>query len=932
MGYVKRLDVKTSLGRRTLPPRPCKNLHPGSIRNFMNRFLLGFVALFLPVCAMAQLRGQDGNGNGDTTSHIRALPNVAYALSIEDIPPTIDGNLDDVAWQSARVITDFVQRDPNDGEPATEATEVRFAFTNRSLYVGFRGFDREPNRVYGRLVRRDQRTAADNFSVFIDSYRDGRTSFEINVNASGSRRDVFIYGDGTGRDDSWDPVYDWAAKIDSLGWTAELRIPFSQLRFPPRDSVVFGVRVRRYIYKTNEEVNWPYIARDQVGEASNYAELTGFGQLPSPRRVELLPYTAATTTFEPDEPGNPFATGRNTAGRVGADMKIGLTTGLTVDATVNPDFGQVEADAAEVNLSDFETFFPEKRPFFIEGTNLFQFSLSPAQRTRFGFSRGGQEGLVYTRRIGRRPQVSADDAGGYADPVNQTTILAAGKLSGQAAGGWAVGLMQAVTQKESARIVDSTGADGRSFVEPLTSYSVFRAQRNAARGRVSYGLLGTAMIRRLDEPAFDWLHEQALSGGADLNVRFGRDRYEMGAAIMGARVRGSQEALIRTQRSSARYFQRPGQTHATLDSARTHLSGYAGHFRVAKVVGFLNWEARYATRSPGFEVNDMGFLRRADVHEQRARVDLRWLRPGTVFRRFEWRFDQQAEFSYGWERTQTQASTRLDMEFLNYWNTNVSVRRSFPALSTRLLRGGPAFEEPGAWNVSWRGRTDFRRPLWFDANLNYDREEFSNAETWRTGVGIRLRPPGSFSLSLQGQTSWRTSDRQYLSANTVADSTYYVLGRLDRRETSITLRVDLALTPRLSFELYAEPFVSSGTYNVLNLVADPRAELYSDRFDPLDADRMTRPGNGEDIDVDVDRNGTTDFTLSDPDFRFVSLRTNAVIRWEFRPGSTLFLVWQQDRNDRFDDGSSDIANSFGDAFTAEGTQVFAVKIAYWLGS
>ena len=441
------------------------------------------------------------------------VPAEITAVKIVGQAPVIDGKLEDSAWRNILPLTEFIQREPQDGAIPSESTAVRFLFNDGSLFVGVRAYDSRPDRVYGRLVRRDQRAAADNISVFIDSYHDRSTAFEINVNAAGARRDVFIYNDGRGRDDSWDPVYDWATKIDSLGWALELRIPFSQLRFPPSDSVIFGVRVRRFHYRTNEDANWPYFPRDQSGEVSNYGQLGGLGALPPPKRMEFLPYTVGTAKFEPRVEGDPFTTGRDGDVRVGADFKVGLTSGLTLDATVNPDFGQVEADAAQVNLSAFETFFPEKRPFFVEGTNLFQFAFTPPENTRFGFSFGGQEGLVYTRRIGRSPQVQPQISGGFVEPIEQSTILGAAKLSGQASGGWAVGLMQAVTAKEQARLVDETGSRGIAPAEPLTSYTVGRLLRNAARGRVAYGLIGTATIRRLDEAVFARLHEQAFTGG-----------------------------------------------------------------------------------------------------------------------------------------------------------------------------------------------------------------------------------------------------------------------------------------------------------------------------------------------------------------------------------------------------------------------------------
>jgi hypothetical protein len=853
------------------------------------------------------------------------------AAPVNGSAPVVDGRIDDETWQYAPVLGDFLQRNPIEGAAPSESTEVRFLYSDHDLFVAFRGFDREPSQVHGLLHRRDQRRSSDYFSLFIDTYHDKRTAFEISVNPSGARRDVLIYGDGAGRDESWDPVFDWATTTDSLGWTVEMRIPFSQLRFPPRDSLVFGLRVRRSINRRNEEVNWPFVPRDQAGEVSNYGRLVGMTGIPAPRRLEVLPYLAGSSAFEPAEEGNPFATGRQSQFRTGGDVKFGVTSGLTLDLTVNPDFGQVEADPAVVNLTAFESFFPERRPFFVEGTNLFQFGLQPPERREFGGGGRGQEGLVYTRRIGRAPQVDADDEDGYVEDVRQTTILGAAKLSGLIGGGWSVGLAQAVTGKEQAATVDGAGIEGRLPVEPLTSYTVLRAQHASPSGRLAYGLIGTGTIRRLDELVFEELHERAFTGGFDLVARFGRDQYEFATAVTGSRVEGSAESITETQLRSSRYFQRPDQTHSILDSARTSLSGLAGYARLAKVVGFVTWDLRYGTRSPGFETNDLGFLRRADIHEQSGQLELRWLEPGPVFREFEWRFEEQAEWSWGGERGRTSFETRASADFLNYWSANVNVERGLPSLSTRLLRGGAAFAEPGQWEVRIGGRTDFRRPVSFNAGANVTVEDESGARRWGADANVRWRPPGGLSLSLEGQVNWGTTDRQYVTSEAVGDSTYYVLGLVDRREVSLTLRADVVLSPRMSFEFYAQPFVSAGRYSRLSFAADPKASVYADRLDALESDRLTRPGGDASVEVDVDRDGAVDFEFEEPDFRVVSLRTNAVLRWEFRPGSTLFLVWQQNREGSRATGDLDAGSALWDAFEEPGTNIFAVKVAYWFG-
>jgi hypothetical protein len=855
----------------------------------------------------------------------------ARAVRVTGDEPVVDGRLDDPAWDLAEPIRDLVQQNPDEGAIPTESTTVRFLYSDRDLFVAVRAFDSEPERIRGALTRRDAYAAADGITLYVDSYFDRRTAYEFTFNPSGARRDVFIYDDGAGRDDSWDPVYDWSTRVDSLGWTLEMRIPFSQLRFPTRDSLAFGIRIRRSINRRNEEANWPFFPRDQAGEVSQYGVLAGMNGVPAPRRLELLPYTAGAASVQPANPANPFeASGRSGSVRGGVDVKLGVTSGLTLDLTVNPDFGQVEADAAEVNLTAFESFFPEKRPFFVEGTNLFQFGFEPTEAFEFGgFRRGGQEGLVYTRRVGRRPQ-ARPETDGYAEDVQQTTILGAAKLSGQLGNGWSIGLLQAVTSKEVAATVDAGGVMDEASVEPLTSYSVARIERSLSRGRLSYGATGTAVARRLDATAFDFLHDRAFSAGSDLSVRFGGDDYQFDVAAFGSRVEGSEEALTRTQRSAARYFQRPDNDYTTLDSSRTALMGFGGYAQVRKAQGFVTWKLRYTTRSPGFESNDLGFMRQADQHEQLAEVEFRWLRPGPVFRQFEWTIQEQASFTYGWERTRTAVESTVSGTFRNYWNVRLAVDQRFGTREVRLLRGGPSFRSPGELAVRLSARTDYRRPLSFSTSASRTTEYKSGVERWRTSGTVRFRP-GRLAVSADVRGNWGREDRQYVTAATVGDSTYYVLGRVMRREVAITLRAEFAVTPRLSFEFYAEPFVSAGRYEALRLAANPLAPSYADRFSPLGSDRLSRAAGGADFAVDVDRDGGDDFTFGDPNFSVVSLRTNAVMRWEFLPGSTLFVVWQQNREDRSEDGDIWVMSALPDTFRATGANVFAVKISYWLG-
>ena len=865
---------------------------------------LGFLGVILPVAA--------------------APAQQAQAVRLTGESPVIDGRVEEEIWNSAPPVTEFRQTNPTEGAPSTEATEIRFLYTDNALYIGVRAPDSRP--VFGPLVRRDEEVSSDYVHIYLDTFHDRRTAYQFSVNPAGSRRDTFIYDDGASRDNTWDPVYDWATRVTPQGWTAELRIPFSQLRFPHADAQAFGLRVTRVIMRLNEESSWPYFPRDQAGEVSRYGELVGLAGLPTPRRVELLPYTAGSRLLERSVTSDPLSGSRSQI-RTGADLKVGLTSGLTMDVTINPDFGQVEADAAVVNLSGFENFFAEKRPFFVEGTDLLRFS--------FGSGSSGDEGLVYTRRIGRSPQLSPSTAG-FVDAPSETTILGAAKITGKLGGGWALGAAQALTARERADILDVGGLRiGDAPVEPLSSYSVIRLQRTTGAGRVSYSGIATGMVRSFDDPAFaSVLHRNAFSAGADFRSRFARDAYEFEAKLLGSQVNGTAQSILRTQLAPAHYFQRPDQAYVIVDSARTSLTGFGANVRFAKVAGFMVFSANASTRSPGLETNDVGFIRRGDQHNASAEVHLRWLRPGQVlpaFRRFELELRQSSSATYGWERGSTTTELRVDATFQNYWRFNQNVEWEPPYVDTRALRGGPALDVPAHYHFIGGINTDSRRALTGSLSWTTTVEEKSGKKELTLNTGVNWRPPGPVALSLAARRNWLAEDRQYVTTGSFAGTSQFVMGKMKRREISITARSDISFSPRLSLQLYAQPFASARRFEELRLVSNPRGGTYAGQFSVLGADRLSRGGNGSTVQVDVDRDGGNDISFAEPNRTVLSLRTNAVLRWEFRPGSTVYLVWNQNRGAEDYDGTLHMIRDLGDTFGATGGHVLALKVSWWIG-
>ncbi len=869
------------------------------------RALVGLMTLAIATPAVAQ-QSRDGLVERPAT--------VAVAVRAPEAPK-LDGRLDDPAWTTAPAISDFVQRDPNEGEPATERTEARIIYTDDAIFVGVRAFDSKPSEIQAHLTRRDEWSPSDWISVMIDSYYDRRTAFEFSVNPAGVKIDLYRYDDNDD-DRGWDAVWDVATSIDGEGWIAEFRIPFSQLRFGKADQQQFGFNVYRMINRLNEEQYWKLLPKQESGFVSKFGDLVGIEGIDPPRRVEIMPYVSTTSAFQPAQDGNPFRDGSVQEAAVGADLSVGLTSNITLSATINPDFGQVEADPAVVNLSAFETFFPEKRPFFNEGIDVFRFSIG-----------GGQEQLFYTRRIGRAPQGSADDRGGFAESLDHTTILGAAKVSGKTPSGWTLGFVGALTAAEKARVVDAAGLEHRDAVEPSTTYFVGRLARDFRDGFTQVGAFGTATNRSRSDN-LSYLRSAAYTGGFNWSHRFANDAFNLEGFFVGSHVRGSAESIEITQLSSARYFQRPDADYLTFDPDRTSLTGYGGGLTFRKQKG--NWRGGFGvdTRSPGLEVNDLGFQRQADRTFQWTWLQRRWLEPGKVFRQFSVNFNQWSNWTYGWDRRHAGLNMNAWTTFANYWGGWMGMERSFGGLAIDGTRGGPAILRPGGWN-GWGGfETDERKSVRGSAEMWFFIQD--DTGSWGQGLfaNVSVRPASNVDLRLGPELFRQFDSWQYLQSADVAGVPHYLFGELEQTTLSMTFRGNVTFTPELSLQLYAEPFVSTGNYVGFNEVADARAASFADRFSSFGPDRLTvEDGN---VTVDVDRDGVTDVDLGNPDFTFLSFRSNVVLRWEYKLGSTIFFVWQHGRSDFNTNNRFRLGPSFGDIFSAPAENTLVVKVNYWL--
>ncbi|HYE57328.1 MAG TPA: DUF5916 domain-containing protein [Rhodothermales bacterium] len=848
---------------------------------------------------------------------------------------TVDGRLDEAAWAAATPVTAFTQVDPDEGQPASERTEIRVLYDDEALYVGARLYDRQP--VSRRLGRRDMSLGgSDWLGVVIDSYNDGRTAFSFDINPSGVRRDASKSDSGDNM--AWDAVWDGAATVDAEGWTAEVRIPFSQLRFSNALEHTWGIQLERVIARRNEYAVFSFTPKSERGGIAAYGRLTGLRGVRPGRRLELLPYALAKA--EVVDPGaNPFRSRREASGAAGLDLRYRVTSDLTLNATVNPDFGQVEVDPAVVNLSAFETFFEEKRPFFIEGSNLFDFgtgSVGPGSV---------YSNLFYSRRIGRSPQIMPGTA--RRDAPTQTTILGAAKLSGKTRGGWSVGVLDAFTQRERARFLDAANAELRQTAEPLTHYGVGRLSREWRRpaGQSSLGLVATAVNRDLDGATRPFLRANAYAGGVDAYHEWANRAWSASAFFAASRVDGAAEALARTQRTSAHYYQRPDATHLTYDSARRSLTGWAGQAQVFKQAG-LYWSGdvgAYAA-SPGYEINDAGFQSRADEIGANGRIIYAERRPGRVFR--FWQLYQTAigTANFAGQPTTLMFQSGAFVQRLNFWSVNAGVNTSLPTFDDRLTRGGVMARRPFVGEGILSINSDPRQRIVGNLFMASSR---SSAGGWHVNAqaSATLRRSPRWNLTVGPSLRVEHVAAQYL--NTRLDGTSalpaptpfagpdpaararYLFAPLDQTTLSANVRLNVTFTPDISLELFAQPFIAAGDFGAPGELA--RARSFDFTTYGEDAGTATYDAANARYVLDPDGTGpAASFTLPNPDFNVRSLRGNAVFRWEYRPGSTLFLVWQQERAGEDVLGRVRLDRDLGELFRTKPDNVFLVKLTWWL--
>ena len=882
----------------------------------MRRFLSLMLLSLLAACGTASAQIQPNSG--DSLPPVRAVRLTG--------PVVIDGALTEADWQGAPSCTRLVQGDPVEGAAASESTWVWVGFDDDAIYFAARLWDSHPDSIIANLARRDLLVPSDRFLVLLDPYHDHRSGYYFSVNAAGVLRDGTLSND-TWNDDSWDGVWQGRARRDARGWTCELRIPFSQMRYRPGAEQVWGINLRRRIERRNEEDYQVYKPKSGSGYVSRFPLLVGLENGHHRRTVELVPYTTGKGEYLAHDAGDPFHDHGRYTPAVGADLRTGVGNNLTLNATVNPDFGQVEVDPAVVNLSDVESYFSEKRPFFTENAGIFSSFGTEGSEDYWGFNWSGPS-FFYTRRIGRGPQGAVPGAAAFSDVPMATHILGAAKLTGKLAPSVSFGMLNAVTAREEARY-SLDGRESKAEVEPLTYYGVTRGLKEFKEGRNGLGAMATLAQRRFDGGGLeDALNRQSLMAGLDGWHFLDHDKVWVLSGWAGlSRVAGTRQRITGLQRNPQHYLQRPDVDYLGVDSSATSLTGWGGRLTLNKQKGNVFSNSAIGVLSPKFDVADVGYLSRTDVINLHSGVGYKWTRPNRWRRTADVIGAAFQTRDFGGVPTSEGLWSEAEATFVNNWYASVNGAWNPSMPNDRCTRGGPRMRTRNQGEANLSLTTDSKDRLYYELGAYYGGSTDGSSHEVTLNPYVVWKPASNVSISAGPGYDHGVEDAQFVTQVSAPGEVpagfgglRYVFARLDQTTISANLRLDLSFTPNLSLQTYLQPLISAGRYDGFKELA--RANSYS--FVRYGASYDPATGT-------VSPAGGTPFALGDPSFNFKSLRGNAVLRWEYRPGSVLYFVWTQERTDSQDLGELDFGPSTRRLLDAQANDIFMLKATYHLG-
>jgi len=834
--------------------------------------------------------------------------------------PVIDGKFDDGCWQHIEWSGDFVQFQPYEDSLPSQKTKFAILYDDNNLYVAIKSYDTEPGKINQRLSRRDGEDG-DWAGIVIDSYEDKLTGFSFSVTAAGSKIDGIFTNDND-FDNSWDPIWYVKTTTDAEGWNAEMRIPLSQLRFTKKNSYEWGIDVARYVFRKSELSLWKPLHKSANKTVSDFGLLTGINTISPKKDVELFPFALGKLSYSEKEEGNPYATGKDQKFSAGLDGKISITNDLTLNMTVNPDFGQVESDPSLVNLSAFESFLPEKRPFFIEGRNIFKFGMTS------GDGDGASTGMFYSRRIGRPPHFSPDlNENEYARNPDNTSILGAFKLSGKTRKGTSIGILESFTQRENAD-VQKEGVESQYPVEPFTNYVVARVEQDIDKGNTVVGGIFTATNRDLNSENFITLPASAYTGGVNMTHYWKNKNYQVTFKGIFSSIYGSTEAITELQTNSTHNFQRPDANHLEVDSSLTSLSGHGGTLEFGKFGGghlrVLSW---VTWSSPKLDFNDLGFMQQSDNIQQVAWFGYNEWQPKHFYNSFNFGGDLYTGWNFAGQSIYKGLEMNGNMQFKNYYSVFTGFNLQGNSLSAYDLRGGPMLKSPPSFNYRIGVNSDERKKLSMNLFLMKRWSQYDNSNMADIEYSLTYKPVNTVSISLSPSFYVAQDNLQYVTTIEENSSDNYIMGQLDSKQFSLAARVNIGITPDMSIQYYGQPFYFAGKYSAFKSITDPDAKEYSDRYHEYNTDEIKLDAESNVYSVNPEGSGTS-FSFDNPDFHFLQYRSNLVYRWEYKPGSTIFLVWSQGKTTDGSNGTFMFNEYSKELRTASPQNDFLIKISY----
>ncbi|MBT3210050.1 MAG: carbohydrate binding family 9 domain-containing protein [Bacteroidetes bacterium] len=840
---------------------------------------------------------------------------------IENSPPIIDGLLDDPIWKTIDWEENFTQFEPHNSEKPSQNTAFKLFYDDNNLYLAVKAYDSEPEKIEKQLTRRDG-WGGDFLGIQLDSYFDKKTAFAFIVTASGIKNDGIFNSDGDDFTESWDPIWFVKTSIDAEGWNAEYKIPLSQLRFAKKEKQKWGMQVIRKIYRNDELSLWQHIDNKESGWVSNFGELHGIENIKPKRQIEIAPFVLGKNEFYETEDDNPFSTGNDFSYNVGVDGKVGITNDLILDFTVNPDFGQVEADPSELNLSAFESYFSEKRPFFIEGKNITDYRITPGGHPM------ARDNLFYSRRIGKQaltyPDVSDDE---YVKIPERTKIIGAFKLTGKTKNGWSIGIVESITGREQAEI-DYNGERRFETIEPLTSYFIGRLQKDINKGNTVIGGIFTSTNRNFDGEDFDVLSKSANTAGLDFRQYWKDKKYYFSTKFVVSKIEGSEDAILEQQLSSIRYLQRPDADYLNVDSSLTSMSGHGGTILMGKSANSgLRYTFCLAWRSPKLELNDVGFLRQSDKIFHYLWIGYEFEKPFSIFRKMNINANEWAGWDFGGTNLYKGMSLNFRTVFTNLWSLGTGINFEGQSISNDMLRGGPSILLPGSWDTWLNLETNETKPLSAEIGYSINRGEenyYKNNSFW---AGLSYRPSKYISINVSSSYHEENSLLQYVTNEAFEEEEQYIFANLDQKVFRVTSRIDINFTPNFSLQYYTSPFITGGIYDNFKNIIDPKASKLNERYLIYNS-QISYMIDDNIYGIDANGNGNSDFTFDNPDFNFRQFRSNLVLRWEYSPGSVLFIVWSQSRTGSETNGKFDYKNDFKELFEITPYDVLLVKLSY----